>query len=74
MSDWQEFVLVLVAIVLLVWCIAALPIGRATMRSELLKDGYRVVDVNTEERLDLRSGEGKWIIEIWRDGWVRVER
>lgn len=74
MDDWHDFLIFVFIILLVAWCIVALPIGRATMRGELLKDGYHVADMNEEEGLELIPGEGKWVIEIWRDGWVKVER
>lgn len=74
MDDFKDFLLILVITVLLIWCVAALPIGRATMRGELLKDGYHVVDTSDGNRNTPRAGEGRWGIQIWRDGWVAVER
>lgn len=69
MNDWHDFLEVLLIIIVMLWCIAALPIGRATMRGDLLKEGFRVAHEDT-----LLTGEGRWTIEVYRDGWVAVER
>jgi len=59
-------------LVLLIWGVIALPIGRVMMRSELLKSGYRVIDTQIETRLE--TDGGRWVIEVWRDAWVVVKR
>lgn len=71
-GDWRLFVEIVLIIIVIVSCLIALPIGRGMMRSDLLKSGYRVTDTQIETRLE--TDGGRWVIEVWRDGWVIVER
>lgn len=70
----RTFLTVLLVIALIVWSLVAITIGRSTMRSDLLKDGYRVRDTSDHDRNTPSAGEGRWLIEIWRDGWVSIGR
>lgn len=77
MNEWRDLLNAVLIVLVVLWCLAALPLGRDTMRADLLKEGFRVVDANAPSytrETNLSTGDGRWIIEIWRDGWVRVER
>ena len=71
-KDWTKVIVVLlfVAALLLVslYCFI-LDKGEETILDGLLADGYDVVIDRS-----IRPGEGRYIVRIWRDGWVAVER
>jgi len=75
-NERHTFLVAFLIVVLIIWCFLALPIGRSTMRGDLLKEGYRVRDTKIWSSAETSpvTGEARWIVEVWRDGWVRIER
>jgi len=71
-KDWTK-VIVVVAIAVSLFLVslyfAILDRGNYNILDGLLADGYDVVIDRS-----IRPGEGRYIVRIWRDGWVAVER
>ena len=72
MTSGQKALIVLIMMsVAIIWGLikAGYQQGQAAMMSDMMADGYRVVVTR-----ECAIGEGRYTIQVWRGGWVDVER